>query len=795
MSEAVPFSFGTKGETLLSLAPRLKGALVPELFLFTVAEWQQDRALTLSRLQQKFGKGHVAVRSSALAEDGAKSSLAGAFESKLTVRAADGEALVQAVDEVARSMNGDPRDQVLVQSMVNDVAVSGVIMTYDMVHGAPYYCIDYDDESGRTDGITSGKGVHKSLYVYRDTPRDTIRSPRVAAFVELARELEVLCDCHALDIEFGLTRNGQLVLFQVRRIVLARNWHPVTERRVKRQITHVAGFIDAISRRREGLLGRRTILAIMPDWNPAEIIGTTPRPLAASLYEELVTRNVWRRARAALGYRVLADTQLMVLINNHPYIDVRASFNSFLPAGLPDAIGEKLVNAWLDRLQAAPEFHDKVEFEIVPTCHDFSLRQDFARRYPGLLSEAEFDTYVDALTVLTRACLHLGPQGSLQLAITRALTLLELPRAVADGSEPFALLDRASRLLARCREDGTLSFAIVARHAFIAEALLRSAVRRGALSGERVDAFKRGIRTVTGRMLEDYARVCDGRLSREDFYRDFGHLRPGTYEITSLRYDERDDLFAGAMPGSRPERGRPFELTAAEAHALQELLVESGLDVLAPGNLMKYAAQAIAAREDVKFLFSRALSDALSLLTQWGEAQGLSRDDVSFIEWPRIARTLQKPLMADMDNHFLDIAEAARRSMAAAHAFRLGHLVYGVRDLHVATLNRSVPNFVGLGSATARVITLEANTPTSVSLKGKVVCIANADPGFDWIFTREPAALVTCFGGANSHMAVRCAEFGLPAAIGCGEQLYERLVHAGMVEINCAAKVARPLHG
>jgi hypothetical protein len=544
------------------------------------------------------------------------------------------------------------------------------------------------------------------------------------------------------------------------------------------------------------MLGSRTILAIMPDWNPAEIIGTTPRPLAASLYSELVTRGVWCRARASLGYRRLGDAELMLLINNHPYVDVRASFNSFLPAGVPDAVGEKLVDAWLDRLQAAPEYHDKVEFEVVPTCVDFCFADDFAQRYPGLLRDDEYAAYRAALTRLTRDCLDPGPQGSLQRALDRAAALDALRPGPVAREPAYALLDRASYLLERCREEGTFSFAVAARHAFIAEALLRSAVRRGALTPVRLQEFKRGIRTVTGRMLHEFALVCGGELPKQAFYERYGHLRPGTYEITSLRHDERDDLFTGAMPATAAPAAEAFGPTAAEAAALEHLLDASGLAVtVTPQTLFEYAAKAIAAREDVKFAFTRVLSDALLLLQQWGEAHGLSRDDVSFLEWPQLARMLHKPVMEEVDSHILDIAEAARRSMAAAHAFRLGHLVFGVGDLYVATLNRSVPNFVGLGAACADLVVLEANTPTTANLKGRVVCIANADPGFDWIFTKEPGALVTCFGGANSHMAVRCAEFGLPAAIGCGELLYERLVRAGMVEINCAARVVRPLHG
>ena len=35
----------------------------------------------------------------------------------------------------------------------------------------------------------------------------------------------------------------------------------------------------------------------MPDWNPAEMIGTKPRPLALSLYRELITDKVWSEQR------------------------------------------------------------------------------------------------------------------------------------------------------------------------------------------------------------------------------------------------------------------------------------------------------------------------------------------------------------------------------------------------------------------------------------------------------------------------------------------------------------------
>jgi hypothetical protein len=49
------------------------------------------------------------------------------------------------------------------------------------------------------------------------------------------------------------------------------------------------------------------------------------------------------------------------------------------------------------------------------------------------------------------------------------------------------------------------------------------------------------------------------------------------------------------------------------------------------------------------------------------------------------------------------------------------------------------------------------------------------------------------YGGANSHMAIRSAEFGLPAAIGIGEQLFKQLSLAHEIELDPASNVMRAI--
>ena len=65
----------------------------------------------------------------------------------------------------------------------------------------------------------------------------------------------------------------------------------------------------------------------------------------------------------------------MINFAKHPYIDIRACFNSFIPKDLPEQIAERVVNFCLSWLENNPELHDKVEFEVIPTCYDL----DFAR--------------------------------------------------------------------------------------------------------------------------------------------------------------------------------------------------------------------------------------------------------------------------------------------------------------------------------------------------------------------------------------------------------------------------------
>ena len=76
--------------------------------------------------------------------------------------------------------------------------------------------------------------------------------------------------------------------------------------------------INKLKQKHYSLFGNTTFFGVMPDWNPAEIIGIKPRPLALSMYQELVTNHIWSENRKIYGYKDLSQFHLMTTFYGTP---------------------------------------------------------------------------------------------------------------------------------------------------------------------------------------------------------------------------------------------------------------------------------------------------------------------------------------------------------------------------------------------------------------------------------------------------------------------------------------------
>ena len=182
-------------------------------------------------------------------------------------------------------------------------------------------------------------------------------------------EIEDVTGSGELDVEFCAQSDMTVYVLQVRPLAAKRKWDAPEDVQIDSALATLRDELPRIMGPVSGVAGSRTILGVMPDWNPAEMIGRTPRRLATSIYRRIITDSIWSKARAAMGYRAV-DAPLMKTLIERPYIDVRLSLNSFLPASLNDELAGRIVNWQLDRLAAAPARHDKIEFGVAATCLD-----------------------------------------------------------------------------------------------------------------------------------------------------------------------------------------------------------------------------------------------------------------------------------------------------------------------------------------------------------------------------------------------------------------------------------------
>lgn len=783
---------GTKAETLNLLSDL--GFNVPKVYYFTVEKWNEKPEYIVQTILEKFSNKLVAVRSSTLAEDTSDSSMAGAFESILNVKVSE-KYLTAAIEKVILSFDDSIENQVLIQPMVDNVAMSGVIMSQVLDDGSPYHVVNYDDKTGLTDTVTSGKGINKTVYLYNGVNAKDFDSPFLLETLKLVRALEEKIKGIPLDIEFAVDKNTITHLLQVRRITTIGNWKNEINEQVSGRILFLKEYVGKIMRPRPSLFGKKTLLGFMPDWNPAEMIGVVPHPLSMSLYRSLITRSTWRIAREKMGYRKMPNVELMVSLFGRSYIDVRNSINSFLPDGIDNQIAEKLVNAYLKRLDKNPQLHDKIEFEVVHTAYDFDFDLKFNERYSDLLSDKELELYREKLKSLTKKAISLSEDGSLNKAMLDIEILKSIQKSnkrieIHDNS--FSISDEINSIIANCIEFGTIPFSILARHGFIAEGIIRSAVNNNAITQERLGEFRRSIMTVAGEMSKDFSNVLNSKMTKKEYLEIYGHLRPNSYDILSPNYANRKDLFEGAAQDKTIFEYN-FSLTKEEIVKIDNLLNKHGFHETTPEDLFYYAQKAIEGREYAKFVFTRSLSEIIELVAKWGEIKGFTRLEMSMLTIDEILSILFAPLRNNLVEFFKERIKKAKNNFEVAASFKLSYLIRSERDVYIVPMQRSTPNFIGNIRLEGMIEELIPYQEKSPELEGRIVCIEGADPGYDWIFTRNIAGLITKYGGANSHMAIRSAEYGIPAAIGCGEQTYERIVKSEKCLLDCIGKRLEPI--
>lgn len=712
-----------KATVLMALAGSLRSARIPASVLIPWTEWNRNRDVALARALLLDGEEGLAVRSARFNEDRILDD-AGRYLSLLRVPASRAQ-LSESIDLVFASYGRiDEEDGVLVQPQIAGVRRALVASTRG-AWGSAYQTISVATGPA-PDAITRGDTPAETWHLLPDVDHANLPAPVVRA-LDVLHELCGLF--HSEPFEVELVDDGASIwLLQVRALPGDRN-----AKLPPGVLTTATSELGKI--RQDGA----TLLGLMPDWNTAELLGAHPRPLALSLFRAIVGDGTWWDARSTLGYaRPYAD-QLIQPVAGRPYVDVRASFESLCPAALPESSRQKLVDACINKLRSQPSLHDRVEFEVVLSGLEF----DTAARLDALNCEVDGAELLPALRQITVNALDRSALKNTTSAFTALIASPDL------DTDP---LPERLRSLTR---NVALPFARVARCDFLAQSLWRSAARRGAIAPKRC-----------------LAMLADASATNFDHFSGVNRAaRPSQFDIRSL--------MAAPVEVSRyPDiHANKFELSTQESSAITGLLREQMLPWSAD-ELVDLARCAARAREIGKRALAALLGDWLTDVRHLAMQRGIDIESLSWLSWQdAINQDLSKTEVAGN-------VEQARQRHGMDSKMKMPMLLADEQDLRGVHTPPAIGHFHGNGVVEASLCFLDAQSSHLDLPSGSIVAIASADPGFEWIFSRRPKALITAFGGPHSHMALRCADLGCGVVLGLGIERFDRLIHTTQLRID-----------
>ena len=286
------------------------------------------------------------------------------------------------------------------------------------------------------------------------------------------------------------------------------------------------------------------------------------------------------------------------------------------------------------------------------------------------------------------------------------------------------------------------------------------------------------LNTITSQYLSHSKNKNKNIENKVAFENLFFHLRPGTYDITvkrSIPSIKKRDISSLNSILSFKDISKNL-LSSVEIKKIDKFLKKNDLKFNAI-KLYNYIVLSLKLRENSKFIFTRALSDYLQIIEKWGQRRSLNVEKLCNFDVQNILRSIKNPQKKLHDDVF-------QNQRIINSVCKLPYLITTNSDFFVASILISKPNFITEKKVISKTYNLRKEQNTN-AINGKIVLIENADPGFDWIFNYKIKGLVTKYGGVNSHMSIRCLELNIPAAIGVGDESFDKLILGDQVILNC----------
>ena len=183
------------------------------------------------------------------------------------------------------------------------------------------------------------------------------------------------------------------------------------------------------------------------------------------------------------------------------------------------------------------------------------------------------------------------------------------------------------------------------------------------------------------------------KLSKKEFLKKYGHLRPGTYDILSPRYDETpNDYFDWSKKANTVNRNyEAFNLNDTSHNKINKILEQNKIKITSI-QLFKFIKKGIELRELSKFIFTKYLSEILKLIEEFGRDNGLCKKEISYVP---INTLIKFDSTSNYSKNFLvNIIKKEKNKYDLSKRLRLPPLITKPEDIFSFEWPNLFPNFI-----------------------------------------------------------------------------------------------------
>ena len=142
--------------------------------------------------------------------------------------------------------------------------------------------------------------------------------------------------------------------------------------------------------------------------------------------------------------------------------------------------------------------------------------------------------------------------------------------------------------------------------------MINSLVELNILSEKKKNLFLKSIDNITSEFLKDSTDLKKRKIDKKTYFKKYGHLRPGTYNLTSKKYEKlnfnefRNQKFTKTLS--------KFQLDGNSKNKIDKLLKLNNFKGINFEKLFSFFTNSIKWREKGKFIYTKYVSYILDLV-------------------------------------------------------------------------------------------------------------------------------------------------------------------------------------